>query len=63
MLQGVAQHEQHTLALERLFHEVEGAKLGRLDGRGDRPVARDHHHGQIGLAPAQLPQHLEPVHA
>jgi len=62
LLQGVAQDQQDPLALERLFHEIERAELGRLDRGADRAVARDHHHRQLGLALAELGQHLETVH-
>ena len=62
-LEGVAQHEEHAVALERLLHEVERAETGGLDRGRDRAVAGDHDHRQLGLALPQLGQDLEPVHA
>ena len=48
--------QQQPVALERLFDEIVGAELDRLDRRLDRAVAADHddrHRRHVGLHPVQ----------
>ena len=42
LLEGVADAEEDALAVERLLQEIEGPELGRLDGRLDGALPRDH---------------------
>ena len=48
--------DEHLVGGQRLLEKIAGAELGRLDGGGERGVARHHHHRQLG---AQLAQRLE----
>ena len=43
LAEGVLDGQDDLVERERLLEKIEGAELGRLDGRLDRPVARDDH--------------------
>jgi len=62
LLDRIAQGQQDALALERLLDEVERTQPGRLDGRRDRTVPRNHDHGKLGPAPPHLGKHFQAVH-
>ena len=63
LVQPLADGEHHLFVLERLGDVVEGPLAHRLDGALDRGEGGDHHHHQVGIAPADLAQHLHAVHA
>ncbi len=63
LLQPLADGEQHLLVLERLGDVVERPLAHGLDGALDRRVGGDDHHHQVGVVLADLPQHLQAVHA
>ncbi|MGB8958488.1 MAG: hypothetical protein WCC00_05705 [Candidatus Aminicenantales bacterium] len=67
LLEGVADADKDALAMERLLQKIEGSELGRLDGRLDGPLPRDHddlRHERPGPELGQnletaLPRHLD----
>ena len=63
MLECVAEQDEDPIGVERLFEDVVRAKLGGLHCRLDRRVPGDHDHERSRIAPANLLQRLEPVHA
>jgi hypothetical protein len=54
-------HQDQPVGLERLFDEVIGAAFDRRDRGFDIAMARDHHHGQIGIVLLDLFEQLQPV--
>jgi hypothetical protein len=62
-LDGVAQHDQHFVVLERLGDVVEGAALHRGNGVLHRRKRRDHEHRQVFIDLLQLVERLHPVHS
>ena len=60
---GVADRDQHALALERLLDEIERAEPRRLDRGRDVGVAGDHDDRRDLDEVPQLLQHFEAVHA
>ena len=48
--------------IKRLGDKIIGPFLHRLDGPLDGTVGGDHHHWDVVAPPANLFQHLEPVH-
>ena len=63
LVERVADGHEHALGRQRLLEEVERPALGRLDGRGDRPVPEIITTG-VASAIALMPlEHLEAVHA
>ncbi len=59
-LVGVSHGQEDALAIQRLLDEVERAAAGRLHGRVDRAVPRDHDDQGLGL---RLPDLLEDLQA
>src|SRR5579864_6362229 len=53
--------QQQAVRLERLFDEVVGADLDRLDRGLNGAMAADHHHRHRRYLATQLPQNLDPV--
>jgi hypothetical protein len=59
----IAQRDENAIRIERLFENVIGAELRRLDGVLNRRVAADHHHGCRRIAIAELLERFETVHS
>ena len=57
-LEALADGEADLLVLERLRDVVEGALLHGVDGALDRRERGDHHHHQVGVVLADLPEDL-----
>ncbi|MEZ5419009.1 MAG: hypothetical protein R2708_16955 [Vicinamibacterales bacterium] len=62
-LDGVVQHDEDLVVLERLRDVVEGAPLHGAHGGLHRRVGRDHDHGQFVVDGPNGVEHLQPVHA
>ena len=60
-LDGVAEHGQHFVVLERLREVVERALLGRRDGAFDRAERRDHDDRQLVVQAPDVLEHLDAV--
>ena len=60
-LQRVLGHEQHAIARERLFQEIERAAARRHDGVLDRAVPGDHHDGRRDVALPDRPEQIDAV--
>ena len=62
-LDGVAQHDEHFVVLERLGNVVERAALHRRNRVLHRGVRGDHDHRQLFVLLPQLLEHGQSVHA
>src|SRR5207247_8157083 len=58
---GPIHDQKKPICLERLFDEVIGAKLDRLDGSLDISVPADHQHGKTRMLPFDEPKRLQAV--
>ena len=61
--ESVANRQHDLLYRQRLFDEVERAKLRRADSRFDIAMSRNHHHRRVNPTRAQLLQRLHPVNS
>ncbi len=62
LVERLADYAQQPLVVERLFQEILGAGLHRLDGQGNVAVAGDHHHRNAVTASLQLTQQIQSAH-
>ena len=62
LVEGVAQHQEDAVGVERLLQEVVGAAARGLHGGLDGAVAADHHHQRGGVQLADAGERLQPVH-
>ena len=60
-LEGARDHEIDLFHTERFDHVIDRPHFHRLDGRFDRGVAGDHHHGHLGTQCGDLLQDLETI--
>jgi len=54
--------QRHAIGFKGLGKEVIRSLLHRLHGAFNRAIGCDHHHRDLNLPPADLLEHLDPVH-